>query len=108
MAVRGILKGLTGGSASVAEVEADPGQAAVVAPGDAARRLQILDDFEQAGIGWIWATDAQGRLIYLSANASEKLGKPASELLAQPLDVRGGPADRQQDRSDVWHLRSAW
>src|SRR6478609_7611661 len=85
MAVRGILRGLTGGSSSAALADAEPGGAAVVAPGDNARRLQILDDFEHAGIGWIWATDAQGRLIYLSDNAAEKLGKPTSELLAQPL-----------------------
>src|SRR6478752_7666676 len=85
MAVRGILRGLTGGKSSEAEVEAGPGEADVVAPGDAGRRLQILDDFEHAGIGWIWATDAQGRLIYLSENASERLGKPTSELMAQPL-----------------------
>jgi hypothetical protein len=32
----------------------------VVTAADTRRRLQILDDFEQAGIGWIWATDAQG------------------------------------------------
>ena len=85
MAVRGILRGLTRGKSSEMEVDAEPGEAAVVAPGDMARRLQILDDFEQAGIGWIWATDAHGRLIYLSENAAEKLGKPASELMAQPL-----------------------
>src|SRR6188768_2842082 len=85
MAVRGILRGLTGGKSSEVEVEIDPGEAAVVAPGDMARRLQILDDFEQAGIGWIWATDAHGRLIYLSENAAEKLGKPVHELMAQPL-----------------------
>ena len=65
MAVRGILRGLTGGSANAADAEAVRGGAAVVSPGDSARRLQILDDFEHAGIGWIWATDAHGRLIYL-------------------------------------------
>ena len=37
--------------------------AAVITPADINRRLEILDDFEHAGIGWLWATDAQGRLI---------------------------------------------
>src|SRR4249919_590452 len=85
MAVRGILRGLTGGGSSAAAVDDHRGAGGVVGPGDAGRRLQILDDFEQAGIGWIWATDAHGRLIYLSENAAEKLGKPASELMSQPL-----------------------
>ena len=56
MAVRSILKGLTGGGSSDVSGDADYGDAAVVTPGDTRRRLQILDDFERAGIGWIWAT----------------------------------------------------
>jgi diguanylate cyclase (GGDEF)-like protein len=84
MAVRSILKGLTGGGSAAAD-NVDYGEVAVIRPGDAARRLQVLDEFEQAGIGWIWATDPEGRLIYLSENASEKLGKPIGEMLAQPL-----------------------
>jgi diguanylate cyclase (GGDEF)-like protein len=82
--VRSILKGLTGGGSAAADV-VDYGEVAVIRPGDAARRLKVLDEFEQAGIGWIWATDPEGRLIYLSENASEKLGKPVGEMLAQPL-----------------------
>jgi diguanylate cyclase (GGDEF)-like protein len=85
MAVRSILRGLTGASSAAAECSADYGEVAVIRPGDAARRLQVLDEFEQAGMGWIWATDPEGRLIYLSENASEKLGKPVEEMLAQPL-----------------------
>jgi diguanylate cyclase (GGDEF)-like protein len=84
MAVRSLLKGLTGGSSAAAE-GVDYGAVAVIRPGDAARRLKVLDEFEQAGIGWIWATDPEGRLIYLSETASEKLGKPIDEMLAQPL-----------------------
>jgi len=84
MAVRSLLKGLTGGAGRAASV-AQAGGAQVISTDDAARRLQVLDEFEQAGIGWIWATDAEGRLIYLSASAAEKLGRPASELLAKPL-----------------------
>jgi diguanylate cyclase (GGDEF)-like protein len=101
MAVRSLLKGLTGGGSSAADDHVDFGDAAVVTPSDTRRRLQILDDFEQAGIGWIWATDAQGRLIYLSETASEKLGKPASELLAQPLvSVFETDPDNPDERSD--------
>ena len=60
--MRSILKGLTGAGANPANGP-DFGSAAVILPGDANRRLQVLDEFEQAGIGWIWATDNEGRLI---------------------------------------------
>ena len=61
------------------------GPVAVITPGDSLRRLEVLDDFEQAGIGWLWATDAEARLIYISENAAKKLNQPIGELLAQPL-----------------------
>ena len=32
-------------------------------------------------IGWFWATDAEGKLSYLSASAARRLGKPIEELL---------------------------
>jgi diguanylate cyclase (GGDEF)-like protein len=44
-----------------------------------------LDDFESAGIGWLWATDADGHLIYLSESALNSLEKSRAELLAKPL-----------------------
>ena len=61
------------------------GDVAVIKATDANRRLEVLDDFEHAGIGWLWATDADFRLIYISENAAEKLSRPIDDLLAQPL-----------------------
>jgi diguanylate cyclase (GGDEF)-like protein len=84
MAVRGIFKGLTGTGAGAKDARPGGG-AAVIGPDDSAGRLQVLDEFERAGIGWIWASDEEGRLIYLSGDAIEKLGRPSSEVLAQPL-----------------------
>ena len=99
MAVASFLKGLTG--AGSAKDGVDYGDVAVIRPGYANRRLQVLDEFEQAGMGWIWATDADGRLIYLSENASEKLGRPVEELLAQPLiAVFETDPDNPDERSD--------
>jgi diguanylate cyclase (GGDEF)-like protein len=63
----------------------EDGRAAIVTARDATRRLELLDDFEQAGIGWIWASDAQGRLIYISENAATQLGRPVDALLARSL-----------------------
>ncbi|HUQ13979.1 MAG TPA: EAL domain-containing protein [Novosphingobium sp.] len=84
MAVARLFQGLTGRSSGAA-TPADYGGVKVIGPTDQARRLEVLDDFERAGIGWLWATDGDGRLIYISENAAEKLAKPIEELLAQPL-----------------------
>jgi len=61
-------------------------EAAVAKPvEDGAQRLELLDDFERAGIGWFWATDADGRLTYISANAVENLGLQPDDLLGSLL-----------------------
>jgi diguanylate cyclase (GGDEF)-like protein len=83
--VRGLLRSLKNGTADVATAPTRDGSHAIVRAGDDARRLALLDDFEEAGIGWIWASDGDGRLIYLSASAAEKLGQPLDAMLAQPL-----------------------
>ena len=110
MAVRRILKGLTGGGSHASGGPTESGDPSVVTAGDTSRRLQILDDFEQAGVGWIWATDADGRLIYLSENAAEKLGKPSDELLAQPLvslfETDPDNPDEKSDRPLNFQLNS--
>jgi diguanylate cyclase (GGDEF)-like protein/PAS domain S-box-containing protein len=53
---------------------------------DAGLRARVLDEFDRTGIAWIWATDAHGRLIYLSDNAIEALGGSAVDLVGHPLD----------------------
>ena len=83
MAVKRLFQGLTGRSA--AGLEADYGDVAVISPNDAGRRLELLDDFESGGFAWMWATDSEGRLIYVSASAAARLDKPLRELLAQPF-----------------------
>ena len=99
MAVRSILKGLTGGAGAASS--GAPREAAVIDAGDSARRLQVLDEFERAGIGWIWASDEEGRLIYLSGDAIEKLGRPANEVMAQPLiSLFETDPDNPDERSD--------
>ena len=84
MAVKRLFQGLTGRSANEGSRN-DYGSVAVIAPHDNARRLELLDDFESGGFAWMWATDAEGRLIYVSASAAARLEKPLTELLAQPF-----------------------
>ena len=52
---------------------------------DLARRIELLDSFENAGLGWFWATDAQGRLIYLSDMAAQQLGAANGEVVGKQL-----------------------
>ena len=59
-----------------------------IAHDDTARRVELLDSFEQAGLGWFWATDDTGRLIYLTTSAIETLDREATDMIgAQLTDI---------------------
>jgi len=68
MASKGFLRSLTGGSNTGSQ--RDYGSVDVVTASDTKRRVEVLDDFEKAGIGWLWATDNEGHLIYISESAA--------------------------------------
>ena len=77
------------------------GPAGVITAADSAARLTVLDDFEQAGIGWIWATDSENRLIYISESAGAKLGHEVIDLLGHPLiQLFETDPDNPDERSD--------
>ena len=69
------------------EIEEDAAESELklISHADLRRRVQLLDSFENAGLGWFWATDGQGRLIYLSENAIEKLGEDGASLMGKQL-----------------------
>ena len=71
--------------ASVEEAGAGPQPLRPISATDAARRVELLDSFEAAGLGWFWATDAEGRIIYLSENAAQKLGWNGDEVIGKSL-----------------------
>ncbi len=48
-------------------------------------RSAVLSDVEALGIGMFWATDAEGRLSFLSQRALDDLGFKAKELLGKPV-----------------------
>lgn len=58
-------------------------------------RLAMLDELEQSGLGWFWASDANGNLTYLSASIGERLDLQMSELIGNPLQSVFMPADRE-------------
>ena len=54
----------------------------------------LLQEYEQRGVGWLWAIDADNRVTYISSRMSMMLGKPASQLLGQSLpSLLGGHAE---------------
>lgn len=57
---------------------------------DPATRLAMLDEFEQTGLGWLWATDAAGKLSYISATACADAaglrGVPLTALIETDAD----------------------
>lgn len=81
MSVRSLFQGKSSGSGGSPAAN-DVG---IINPNDTKRRLEVLEDIEQSGIGWIWASDAEGHLIYLTPGACKDLGKERSEILGQSL-----------------------
>ncbi|WP_233996719.1 putative bifunctional diguanylate cyclase/phosphodiesterase [Porphyrobacter sp. CACIAM 03H1] len=59
-------------------------------------RLAMLDDLEQSGLGWFWASNASGQLTYLSGAIATRLDLPLEELIGQPLTTIFAAADREE------------
>ena len=72
---------------------------------DLARRVELLDSFEQAGLGWFWATDALGRVIYLSENAIIKLGWSKDDVIGRPLTELLMPAEEDDETTSERPLK---
>jgi diguanylate cyclase (GGDEF)-like protein len=58
-------------------------------------RLAMLDELEQSGLGWFWASDARGALTYLSGAIAARLDIPLEDLMGQPLGTVFVAADRE-------------
>ena len=61
MGAKGFLRSLTDrgqSSSPYAGLDLPDG---VILPGNTKARLGVLEDFEKAGFGWLWASDAEGR-----------------------------------------------
>jgi len=98
MELSGFFRSRTGAVGGVPERDLPTG---VITSADAAGRLQVLDDFEQAAIVWIWATDAENRLIYISESAGDRLGRPVLDVLGHPLiELFETDPDNPDERSD--------
>lgn len=52
----------------------------------------MLDQLEESGLGWFWASDAEGRLTYLSAALAERVGLPLEDMIGKPVSKLFDPA----------------
>ncbi len=79
------MAGFFSRSAKLKDVDVGDAVVRPIAADDHARRVELLDSFENSGLGWFWATDHQGRIIYLSDNAKSRLGLEDEDVIGQPL-----------------------
>ncbi len=90
MAVKGFLKSLSAGAADEQKQVVGSDQ-----------RLSILDDFEAAGFSWLWATDAEGSISYLSGKAAENINRDLADLLGKPFtELFENDPDNPDEKSD--------
>ena len=47
--------------------------------------LTLLRDYEKSGLGWFWASDADGRISYVSDCAVQTIGRPREEIIGRPV-----------------------
>jgi diguanylate cyclase (GGDEF)-like protein len=60
--------------------------APIVVDPDAARAEGFVAGFEESGRGWFWETNADGRIVYVSAWLAEALGRDQATLVGGRFD----------------------
>lgn len=97
MSLKGLLSSRNG-AAGRGTVGAGTSRAAPLAASSSlsdSERLAMLDQLEQSGLGWFWASDASGNLTYLSAALAARIDMPMDQLVGQPLTAIFAAADRE-------------
>ncbi|MDJ0977930.1 MAG: EAL domain-containing protein [Erythrobacter sp.] len=61
-----------------------------------AQKVMMLDQLEQSGLGWFWASDEEGHLTYLSPALAERLEIPLEDLIGKPLPDLFDPATNER------------
>ncbi len=47
--------------------------------------LLLLRDYEKSGLGWFWASDADGLITYVSECVAQTIRRPREEILGKPV-----------------------
>ncbi|MEM6856449.1 MAG: EAL domain-containing protein [Pseudomonadota bacterium] len=61
-----------------------------------AEKIAMLDQLEVSGLGWFWASDADGQLTYLSPALADRLDSALDDLIGQPLTQLFEPAANER------------
>ncbi|MEM9085974.1 MAG: EAL domain-containing protein [Pseudomonadota bacterium] len=61
-----------------------------------AEKVNMLDQLEESGLGWFWASDAEGHLTYLSPALAECLELPLEDLIGHSLATLFDPATNER------------
>ncbi|BDI61336.1 putative bifunctional diguanylate cyclase/phosphodiesterase [Qipengyuania nanhaisediminis] len=76
----------------------DPAQAGTVARGfDFESRAALLSSLESSDLGWFWASDAEGRIAYVSEPAARRIGKAPEDIVGRTLTDIFQPAPSGED-----------
>ncbi len=67
-------------------------------PAEHVSELRLLKTFEDSGIGWFWATNADGNITFLTESAAQLLGKVAGEIIGMPFANLFRPAQSASAR----------
>lgn len=95
MSLKGLLSSRHGG-ASPARAQPRPASAGAAPGMSDGERLAMLDELEQSGLGWFWASDAHGHLTYLSPTIAARLDLALGDLIGKPLTTIFAAADRDE------------
>ncbi|MBN8844508.1 MAG: EAL domain-containing protein [Sphingomonadales bacterium] len=60
--------------------------------------LLLLQNYEESGRGWFWATDAAGRISYITDAVAQLMGRSGSELLGTAFTDLFLPVDSHGER----------
>ena len=60
--------------------------------------LLLLQNYEESGQGWFWATNADGRLTYITQYVAEQMGRTATALIGAGFSDLFLPVDSHGER----------
>jgi diguanylate cyclase (GGDEF)-like protein/PAS domain S-box-containing protein len=60
--------------------------------------LLLLQNYEESGRGWFWATDANGRITYITDTVAKLMGRSANELVGTAFTELFLPVDSHGER----------
>ena len=64
---------------------------------DHASRAALLGSLEHSDLGWFWASDPEGKIVYISQPAAKRVGKPVSDIVGRMLTDFFQPVEGSED-----------